>query len=173
MRRSRFVPLALGLLLLGVPRAVLGQEPQQPPPAPAAKPDTTKKAQQPVAELVFEREVFQYPTYQRRNPFRPLVGNQGNGPRFEQVALRGIIWSAEPRRSVALFGLGAAKAGAAAPDTTGIPTTKRLRVGESWGNLRVVEIQRDRVIVSVEEFGLSENKTLELTKRRPGAGGGQ
>jgi len=61
----------------------------------------------------------------------------------------------------------------AVPDTTGIPTTKRLKVGESWGNMRVVEIQKDRVIVSVEEFGLSENKTLELTKRRPGAGGGQ
>ena len=122
----------------------------------------------PVAELVFEREVFQYPTYERRDPFRPLVGRQGNGPRFEQIRLRGIIWSADPQRSVALFGMGAA--GPQAPDTTGMPTTKRLKVGESWGNMRVQQIQKDRVIVAVEEFGLSEQKVLELTRRRAGGG---
>jgi hypothetical protein len=68
---------------------------------------------------------------------------------------------------VALFGLGDAGA-AQPPDTTGIPNTRRLRVGESWGNMRVTEIQRDRVVVSVEEFGLSESKVLELTRRRGG-----
>ena len=165
MRVSRLVFWAVGSLLLA--SRATAQAP------PAAQPDSTKKDGQ-VAELVFEREVFQYPTYQRRNPFRPLVGNQGNGPRFEQVTLRGIIWSAEPRRSVALFGMGGARGGPApAADTTGAPTTKRLRVGESWGNMRVVEIQKDRVIVAVEEFGLTENKTLELNKKRTGAGGGR
>jgi hypothetical protein len=170
MRASHSLWPLFALLLLAAPAAA------QQPPAAAPKPDTTKKAPQPVAELVFEREVFQYPTYQRRNPFRPLVGGQGNGPRFEQIKLRGIIWSAEPRRSVALFGLGAGGApGAppAAPADPSMPSTKRLRVGESWGNMRVTEIQKDRVIVAVEEFGLSESKMLELTKKRTGAGGGQ
>ncbi|MGE0705487.1 MAG: hypothetical protein AB7P22_16290, partial [Vicinamibacterales bacterium] len=110
----------------------------------------------------------QYPTYQRRTPFRPLVGTQGTGPRFEQVTLRGIIWSVDPKRSVALFGVGAAAQGGGADAPAG--ETKRLRAGESWGNMRVSEIQKDRVIVAVEEFGLSENKTLELTKKRGGGG---
>jgi hypothetical protein len=133
----------------------------QQPPADSAQAGPPK----PPTELVFEREVYSYPTYERRNPFRPLVGAQGNGPRFEQIRLRGVIWSAEPRRSIALFGMAGASA---APDTTGLPTTRRLHVGESWGNMRVTEIQKDRVVVSVEEFGLSESKVLELTRRRGG-----
>jgi hypothetical protein len=161
MRASRSVLTTLGLLLLAAPAAAQDA---------AAKPDSANVKPQ-VAELVFEREVFQYPNYQRRNPFQPLVGNQGNGPRFEQVQLRGIIWSAESRRSVALFGLNGTQA--AAPDASGAPTTKRLRVGESWGNMRVTEIQKDKVILAVEEFGLTESKTLELTRKRTGAGGGQ
>ena len=171
MRMLRFASITIGLLLLAAPAAA--QEAKPPAPAaakPGAKPDSTKGKPQ-VAELVFEREVFQYPTYQRRNPFQPLVGNAGNGPRFEQVQLRGIIWSAEPQRSVALFGMAGAQA--ARPDSTGAPTTKRLRVGESWGNMRVTEIQKDRVVLAVEEFGLTESKTLELTRKRTGAGGGQ
>ena len=173
MRASRFALLTLALLLLAAPAAAQAKPPA-PAPAPTAKPgakpDTTKGKPQ-VAELVFEREVFQYPAYQRRNPFQPLVGNTGNGPRFEQVQLRGIIWSAEAQRSVALFGMAGAQA--AKPDSTGAPTTKRLRVGESWGNMRVTEIQKDRVILAVEEFGLTESKTLELTRKRTGAGGGK
>jgi hypothetical protein len=153
----RILGLAAGPLALFLLAAPLSG--QQPPPDSAAGPP-------PATELVFEREVFAYPTFERRNPFRPLVGASGAGPRFEQIRLRGIIWSADPRRSVALFGMGDAPA--AQPDTTGLPTTRRLRAGESWGNMRVNEIQRDRVVVSVEEFGLSETKVLELTRRRGG-----
>ena len=145
-----------GLLLLAVPLAA--QEPGQ-------QADSAQGPPPPLTELVFEREVFAYPTFERRNPFRPLVGTAGNGPRFEQVRLRGIIWSADPRRSVALFGMGSAPV---QPDTTGIPNTRRLRVGESWGNMRVTQIDKDRVVVSVEEFGLSEQKVLELNRRRGG-----
>jgi hypothetical protein len=157
MTMPRAFALAAALLLFAAPAAA--QEPTDtaqaggPPPAPT--------------ELVFEREIFDYPTYERRNPFRPLVGNMAGGPRFEQVRLRGIIWSADPQRSVALFGMAGQQA---QPDTSGIPTTRRLRVGESWGNMRVTEIQKERVVVSVEEFGLSEQKVLELTRQRRGGG---
>lgn len=153
----------LGMVALFVALPLAAQEA-----APSPTPPDSAKAPAPVAELVFEREVFQYPTYQRRNPFRPLVGNQGSGPRFEQVSLRGIIWSMDPKRSVALFGVGGTAQGGAA--ATPVGETKRLRVGESWGNMRVAEIQKDRVIVAVEEFGLSENKTLGLTRKRGGGG---
>ena len=156
MRGMHTLVQLAGLVLLAAPLAA--QEPQPADSAQAGPPP-------PPTELVFEREVFDYPTFERRNPFRPLVGTAGNGPRFEQIRLRGIIWSADPRRSVALFGMGAAPA---QPDTTGMPSTRRLRVGESWGNMRVTQIDKDRVVVSVEEFGLSEQKVLELTRRRGG-----
>lgn len=159
MGLPRTLGLIAGLSMLAAPlfaQDAAADSAQGPPPPPT--------------ELVFEREVFAYPTYERRNPFRPLVGAQGNGPRFEQIRLRGIIWSADPRRSVALFGMGTTGPGAPPSDATGVPNTRRLRVGESWGNMRVVEIQRDRVVVSVEEFGLSERKVLELTRRRAGGG---
>jgi hypothetical protein len=156
----------LALFALTLAAAPLSaQEPEPAAPPPAA--DSSAGPPASLTELIFEREVYAYPTYARRNPFAPLVGAQGNGPRFEQVRLRGIIWSAEPRASVALFGLVAA---AVAADTTGVPTTRRLRVGESWGNMRVTDIQRDRVVVSVEEFGLSEQKVLDLTRPRRGGG---
>ena len=145
----RGLQFAAALLLMAAP--VAGQEnPAQGGPAgPPAPP----------IELVFEREVFQYPAFERRNPFRALVGNLAGGPRSEQINLRGIIWSAEPGLSVALFGariVGAADSG---------PSTKRLRVGETWGNTTVVEIERNLVVVQVEEFGLTERKVFELTRR--------
>jgi hypothetical protein len=117
-------------------------------------------------EMVFDREVFEYPSFDRRSPFRSLVGDTDSGPRFEQVRLRGIIWSADPARSVALFsGAPAQGAGAGAP-----LGTRRLRRGEEWGNMRVVEIQQDRVVVDVNEFGLTERRVLELTRRRAEGG---
>ena len=158
------LPRTLALAALVLAAAPLAAQDPQPPADSAQGPPT------PPAELIFEREVFDYPTYERRNPFRPLVGATGEGPRFEQVRLRGIIWSADPRRSVALFGIGSANAAATPDAVAGQANTARLRVGEVWGNMRVVEIQKDMVVVSVEEFGLSERKTLELTRRRAGGG---
>ena len=84
---SHMSGLQLLVALLAVAAPVAAQEtpaPPGPPPAPA--------------ELVFDREVFEYPSFQRRNPFRTLVGNVAGGPRFEQIRLRGIIWSADPAR---------------------------------------------------------------------------
>lgn len=141
------------MLLLVTPLAA-----QQQPPAPEGPPP-------PPTELVFEREIFEYPTYERRNPFQNLVGDTDSGPRFEQVRLRGIIWSTDPARSVALF----STAGTGAANVAGV--MRRLRRGEAWGNMRVVEIQRDLVVIEVNEFGLTERRVLELNRRR-GEGGG-
>jgi hypothetical protein len=152
-RMSRFA-LLLGLLAAA---PLAAQEP--PVDSAAAGPPAAP------TELVFDREVFEYPTFDRRSPFRSLVGDTTSGPRFEQVRLRGIIWSADPARSVALFaGAPTQGAGAAAVGT------RRVRRGETWGNMRVVEIQQDRVVVDVNEFGLTERRVLELTRRRAEGG---
>jgi hypothetical protein len=117
-------------------------------------------AQQDTVRLVLEREVFSYPTFQRRNPFRPLTGRD-EGPRFEDLVLLGVIQTADPGSSVALLGVRGGGDGG---------QTYRVRVGERLGNSRIVEIRRQEVVASVEEFGVSENRILRLRRTEPQPG---
>jgi len=138
-----------------------GLEAQDPPPAPD---------QEPATELVFEREVFQYPTFQRRNPFLPLdAANQG-GPRFEQLRLMGIIFSEVSGESVAILGTSQVSVSADGTSATVAPGGEGfyLKVGQSIGNTRIVEIRRDQVVVEFEEFGLTEQRIMQLATRRDG-----
>lgn len=118
--------------------------------------------------LVFEREVFAYPEFARRNPFRPLVSDDDSGPRFEELRLLGVVLSPNPDVSVALIGVGT---DSFTPEAAGGDQyqTFRVRRGMVLGNTRILEIQRMRVIVEVEEFGLTEQRELEL--QRPNEGG--
>lgn len=131
----------------------------------AQEPPEGQGPPQELTDLIFEREVFDYPTYERRDPFEPLTSTS-SGPRFEQIRLRGIIYSPDPRRSVALLGTGTTQG---TPQAGG-GQTRRIRIGESWGNVRILEIHRDQIVVEVEEFGLTERRVLQLERRR-GQGG--
>ena len=154
MIRSRIRLLPLILFAAVIPSVAWGQEAPPPPP------DTTV--------LVFNREVFIYPAYERRNPFTPLIAGDVAGPRFEELSLLGIVYYDNPELSVALFGSG--NRGGPDPTGTGAESmTYRGHVGEVIGNMRVIEIQRTIVIVEVEDFGLTEQRTMELP--RPGRGG--
>jgi len=146
-----------GLIFLGLLALPWGgaMEAQQPPPPPA---DT--------AALVFQREVFVYPTFERRNPFVRVVSGNESGPRFEEIQLIGVIFSPNPDLSVALFGpRGTAQQGGEQQSRR----TFRARRGDRLGNVRILEIQRTRVVVEVDEFGLTEQRIMEL--QRPGQGG--
>jgi hypothetical protein len=114
-------------------------------------------------DLVFDREVFVYPQYQRRNPFSPLVSGDAAGPRFEGLQLMGVIYSPDPDKSVALFG---PRAGQASADAV---KTYRVRRGDQLGNIRILQIQETRVVVEIEEFGMREQRIMEM--QRPGQGG--
>lgn len=118
--------------------------------------------------LVFEREVFSYPSFERRNPFATLLANPAGGPRFEQMRLEGIIYSEDPSLSVAL--LSAGRMGAPSADAPGraVGQSTRVRVGERWGNVRIREIRRSQIVVDVEEFGLIERRTMDLPARGQG-----
>jgi hypothetical protein len=137
----------------------VGLRAQQQPPPPAG--------QQPT-ELVFEREVFRYPSFQRRNPFRALVAGEG-GPRFEQLRLMGVLHDADPASSVAVVGTSAVSI---SEDGLNVSVTEGqtwyLKVGQSIGNVRIIEIRREQVVVEVEEFGLTEQKIMQLETRRLG-----
>jgi hypothetical protein len=154
MRRLTF---AGGLLVAGfliLPAAAVAQNAPPPP-------------QQDSVELKAEREIFAYPSFERRNPFKPLTAAEG-GPRFEMMRLQGIIYSREPGRSVATLTAG----GGSRTTQAGVQAVRgqsaRLRVGQRWGNVRVVEIRPDRIIVDVEEFGLAERREMRLQTRSQG-----
>lgn len=152
---------ALGLLpqcavaaLVAAPGALEAQSP--PPGGPPQEP-----------ELVFEREIFQYPAFQRRNPFIPLEGAQG-GVRFEQLSLIGIMYSPDPTASVAVLSTGGVQV---QEDGTLAPIegdAYNVKVGQTLGNTTIREIQRDRVVVDVEEFGLTDRRTMFFQSRRQG-----
>lgn len=149
------LPAALGAQIPGVspPPA----EPQQSAPqgGPQAEP-----------ELIFEREVFRYPAFARRNPFLALAA--GGEIRYEQLSLIGIVYSPDPSASVAVLSTGNVTVN---DDGTVAPVqgdAYNAKVGQRIGNTTIREIQRDRIIVDVEEFGLTERRTMLFQSRRPG-----
>ena len=157
MRTTLTFAVVLALAGLVAPVVAAGQEPPPPP------------AQQAPTELVFEREVFAYPSFERRNPFAPLTASNAGGPRFGQLRLMGIIYSETPSESVAIVGTSTVEISEdAATFTVQEGTSWYLKVGQSVGDIRIVEIRRDRVVVEVEEFGLTEQKIMQLQTRRQG-----
>jgi len=139
--------------LLGAPSAARAQEP---PPGPPTEP-----------ELVFEREVFQYPAFTRRNPFSALLG-AGGELRYEQLSLIGIMYSPDPSASVAVVSTGGVNLNPDGTVTAVAGDAYNVKVGQRIGNTTVREIQRDRVIVDVEEFGLTDRRTMIFLSRRQG-----
>ena len=157
----------LGAVLL-LPMAV---EAQQDPGEPSPPVQTVASDDEPRAELTFEREIFSYPTFSRRNPFQPLLASEEGGPRWEGMRLEGVVYDADPRFSIAIVSSG--RAGlrgqdAPAPTSGRVGEMARLRVGERWGNIRIIEIRRDHVLIEVEEFGLTEQRTMHLPVRGEG-----
>jgi hypothetical protein len=153
MALRRFWVLALAGCLL-VPAAV---EAQEPPPQPVPEP-----------ELVFEREVFEYPSFPRSNPFVALSASDQGGPRYEQLSLTGIIWDPDPTFSVAVLSTGTVNVAPDGTVTVAPGAAYNAKVGQRVGNTTIREIQRDRVIVDVEEFGLTDRRTMFLASRRQG-----
>jgi hypothetical protein len=150
MRQHKEVPVASTKLTRGALTALLVVTAALPLAAQAPAPPAAIPGSQPEPKLAFDREVFAYPAEGRRDPFKPLMSGAGaGGPLFADLSLRGIIYSPDPRRSVALVQVGARR-------------TFRLRRGDIIGNARVLEIQPLRVRFAVENFGQVRNEVLEL-----------
>ncbi len=136
-------------------------------PAVAAQNPPPQQQQQQQAELVFEREIFSYPSFTRRNPFRPLSG-PGGSLRFEALSLIGIMYSADGANSVAVLSTGGVTVN---EDGTTAPIEGDafyLKVGERIGNVTIVQIRRDAVVVDVQEFDAIERRTMNFVSRRQG-----
>lgn len=123
--------------------------------APAAPGREAHAGSVPEPKLVFDREIFNYPGAGRRDPFKPLVGKESLGPLFDDLKLKGIIYTGDAKRSIVLVQDGAKP-----------PRLYRLHPGDVVGNSRVIEIKPLAVRFAVENFGLIRYEVLEL---RPGA----
>jgi hypothetical protein len=159
--------LALGILTAALqPLAIAAQLPGLTPPASPEQAAPAPPQAEP--ELVFERELFEYPSFARRNPFQPLAA--GGELRFETLSLIGIIYSTDPASSVAILSTGGVTLN---EDGTVAPVegdAYNAKVGQRVGNTTIREIQRDRVVVDVEEFGLTERRIMVFQSRRPTGG---
>ena len=113
-------------------------------------------------QLVLEREVFSYPSFERRNPFRALTGDD-LGPRFEDMVLMGVVLSPRPENSIAV--LGARPPGSA--NDQAATRLFRVRSGETVGNVRVIEIRQREVVFAVEDFGIVETRMLSMPTTGP------
>ena len=114
-----------------------------------------------------DREVFVYPGGDRRDPFQRFLPGDSAGPRFEELRLIGVVLSPDPGESVALIEVDDARA----PVPAGTwERTFRLRQDAVLGEVRVVRIQREYLIVEINRFGLAERLELRLD-RPPGRDG--
>ncbi|HEX2165882.1 MAG TPA: hypothetical protein VHG09_01470 [Longimicrobiales bacterium] len=136
----------VGLIALAISAPASAQEAPAPATPPATPPATIIQGNEP--QLVFEREVFNYPGRARRDPFMPLTGENA-GVLFSDLTLRMILFDDDPRRSIVAVSDAAGK-------------QYRLRRGDSVGGATVVDIGRTRVVFSVNDFGIRRQEVLEM-----------
>ncbi|HEX8211244.1 MAG TPA: hypothetical protein VF584_13805, partial [Longimicrobium sp.] len=112
----------------------------------------------------YRREVFRYQRGGRPDPFQPLLSAADLGYRVEDLRLASIVYSPNPRQSIAVFTVG---------DSAG---RHRLRTGQRLGSITVLAIYPRRVDVQVNDFGVArvQSLTFQRTARTiaPGPGAG-
>jgi hypothetical protein len=151
-----------GLVLAGFLVSPVALAAQEPPPAmPPGPPQAT--------ELIFAREVFEYPAMARRNPFRALLASDQSGPQFGSLRLLGILYSQTPSMSMAVVGTSVSTVSVDGATATVSPGQSwYLKVGQSVGNIRVIDVRPAEVVVEVSEFGLTQQHIMQLETRRQG-----
>ncbi|HEX8691038.1 MAG TPA: hypothetical protein VF746_01250 [Longimicrobium sp.] len=146
--------LAAALLCLGAAPAA-AQRSAAAAPAPVGAQSTAASAAAPAAAAApveYQREVFRYQRGGRPDPFQPLLTAAELGFRVEDLRLTSIVYSPNPRTSLAIFAEG---------DSA---RRHRLRVGQRLGNMTVLRIYPQRVDVSVDDFGSSRVETIQLRR---------
>jgi hypothetical protein len=98
----------------------------------------------------FEREIFDYQSGGRRDPFVSLMSNGDLRPVITDLQVVGIVFDESGRTSVAIL------------KDLSTKEQYRVRVGQSVGRIRVARIDSKSVTFTIEEFGFSRQETLAL-----------
>lgn len=119
-----------------------------PPPANAQSVRTSTDSS---ADSEYEREVFDYPSIGRRNPFRPLNAGERIGPQFEDLQLNGVLYAPETGSVAALTDQKSGK-------------RYRAREGDRLGEIRVAQIRPDEVVFVITSYGINRREVLRVKK---------
>jgi hypothetical protein len=121
--------------------------------APAAAQPAAPAADSSAAQVEpYRREVFRYQRGGRPDPFQPLLSAADLGYRVEDIRLTSIVYSPDPRQSIAVFAVADSSA------------RHRLRTGQRLGSITVVGIYPRRVDVQVNDFGNMRVQSLTLQR---------
>ena len=123
--------------------------------------------------MVYEREVFLYPGGERRNPFLPVADLSAGDPAVEDARLLGILHHPDVAYSlVVLHFPGEFGRTRGIPDSaTGSQpggTTARLRTGGAFGDVRIVRIHEDRVVIETDRPDGAGAKVIAIPRLGPG-----
>jgi hypothetical protein len=102
-------------------------------------------------QLTLTREVFDYGSSARRDPFFSLMQSSDLRPTLNDLSLSLITYDSQGKNSVAFL--------------VDVHTKDeyRARVGDRLGRLRVAAINAKSVVFDVEEFGFQRRETLALS----------
>lgn len=98
---------------------------------------------------IFEREVYDYPGADRRDPFLPLNTGERIGPTFDDLRLTGVLFN---------------PAVASVATLTDQKTRRRYRVreGDRLGEARILEIRPREVVFLITSYGISRREVLRV-----------
>lgn len=123
----------------------------------AAEPVRAQTATPASTSTVYEREVFEYPSLGRRDPFRALNAGEQIGPQFDDLRLSGVLFNPSVGSVATLL-----------DEKTG--RRYRVREGEDLGEARIVAIRTDEVDFLITSFGISRQETLRVKRDKESVG---
>jgi hypothetical protein len=103
-------------------------------------------------EISIRREVFSYSARGRRDPMISLITSADLRPMFTEIELVGITYDEEGRNSVALFRNIEDKKN----------TMYRVKLGQQLGRMKVTQITRREVVLTLDEFGFSRQERMSI-----------
>jgi hypothetical protein len=161
----RAVMLVVGVATF-VPMLVLAQQGRRRPGQASGGPSVTQGARATVptdgiprdstGKIILRREVYNYPSQGRRDPFASLIVSGDMRPLLADLEVAAIIFDPAGRNSVATL----------KDRSTG--DLYRARVGSVFGRVRVTAIRQREVGVAVDEFGFTRQETLSITPPQRG-----
>jgi hypothetical protein len=101
-------------------------------------------------EVSLNREVFSYDAGARRDPFISLMRSGDLRPMLSDLRLVTVLYDATGQNSIAVMRDQSTK------------DQYRVRVGQTLGRMRVMQIQPKQVVFTIEEVGFSRQEALAL-----------
>lgn len=126
------------------------RRPTQPARRPQVEVPTEGVVRDSSGNVVFNREVFAYPSQGRRDPFASLITTGDIRPLMADLQIVGIALDPTGRNSVATL--------------KDVSTNElyRVRVGSVFGRMRVTAIRQREVGLAIDEFGFTRQEVLLL-----------